>query len=195
MSADPNAGRVDAPAGSTDAARTETAAQERAPATLAELMALALAMESEAAGRYAELADAMEMHNNVDVAELFRKMASIEAGHAQAILSQMGWREPPERAAWDPELLEGPETPPAADVHYLMQPYHALEIALACEERAERFFDRLARVADVESVREAARALRLEEREHVELIRAWMARVEKPAPDWADDPDPPRYTD
>jgi rubrerythrin len=71
----------------------------------------------------------------------------------------------------------------------------ALEIALACEERAERFFERLVRVADVESVREAARALQAEEREHVELIRAWMGRVEKPAPDWADDPDPPRYTD
>jgi rubrerythrin len=190
-----NAGRSDSDARETDAAPAAAPAQDRAPATLAELMALALAMESEAAGRYSELADAMEMHNNVDVAELFRKMANIETGHAQAIMSEMGWHEAPERALWDPELLEGPETPPAADIHYLMQPYHALEIALACEERAERFFDRLARVADVESVREAARALQAEEQEHVELIRAWMGRVEKPAPGWADDPDPPRYTD
>ena len=195
MTPDPNAGRLDAPAVESDAAPADAATQERAPATLAELMALALAMESEAAGRYAELADAMEMHNNVDVAELFRKMANIELGHAKSIQTEMGWHEPPARVAWDPELLEGPETAPAADVHYLMQPYHALEIALACEERAERFFDRLARVADVASVREAARVLQAEEREHVALIRAWMDRVEKPAPDWADDPDPPRYTD
>jgi hypothetical protein len=34
-----------------------------------------------------------------------------------------------------------------------------------------------------------------EEREHVELIRIWMRKVEKPADDWYDDPDPPRYTD
>jgi hypothetical protein len=29
----------------------------------------------------------------------------------------------------------------------------------------------------------------------VELIRAWMSKVEKPADDWFVDPDPPRYTD
>ena len=34
-----------------------------------------------------------------------------------------------------------------------------------------------------------------EEREHVELVRAWMAKVEQPAATWALDPDPPRYTD
>ena len=41
----------------------------------------------------------------------------------------------------------------------------------------------------------AARVLQGEEREHVELIRAWMSKVEKPADDWYVDPDPPRYTD
>jgi rubrerythrin len=76
-----------------------------------------------------------------------------------------------------------------------MQPYHALSIALACEERAERFYAQLASTVDVESVREAARVLQNEEREHVELIRVWMSKVEKPADDWFVDPDPPRYTD
>jgi rubrerythrin len=165
------------------------------PQTLAELMALALEMESEAAQRYAEFADAMEMHNNVEVAALFRKMANIEAGHAQAIMTEMGWKEAPKPVAWGPDFFEGPETPRLDDVHYLMQPYHALTIALACEQRAERFYERLARTAQVDSVREAARVLQDEEREHVELIRIWIAKVEKPADDWFDDPDPPRYTD
>ncbi|MGE5669129.1 MAG: ferritin-like domain-containing protein [Betaproteobacteria bacterium] len=165
------------------------------PHTLPELMALAFDMEREAAQRYAEFADAMEMHNNREVAGLFRKMAQVEQGHAQAILSEMGWSEAPAPAAWGPEMLEGPETPRLEDVHYLMWPYHALEVALACEERAERFYGRIAGAAEVESVRNAARALQDEEREHVSLIRAWMGRVEKPSEDWADDPDPPRYTD
>jgi rubrerythrin len=165
------------------------------PQTLAELMSLALEMETEAAQRYAEFADAMEMHNNVDVAALFRKMAVIETGHVQAIMAEMGWKEAPPPVAFGPEFFEGPETPRLDEVHYLMQPYHALTIALACEERAERFYDRLARNAQVESVREAARVLQGEEREHVELIRIWMCKVEKPADDWYDDPDPPRYTD
>ena len=79
-------------------------AAEVTPRTLAELMAMALEMESEAAQRYAEFADAMETHNNVEVAALFRKMANIETGHAQAIMSEMGWREaPPSRGFGAPK--------------------------------------------------------------------------------------------
>lgn len=167
-----------------------------APRNLVEFMALALAMESEAAQRYAELADAMEMANNVEVAELFRRMANIETGHARAIMAQMQWREyaPPRRGS-PFGMSEGPETPGGDMVHYLMQPYHALEIALACEERAERFYADLADSVDDAEVCKAARHLEAEEREHVGLVRAWLARVEKPAANWADDPDPPRYTD
>ena len=170
-------------------------ARDVAPRPLPALMALALAMESEAAQRYADFADAMETHNNVEVASLFRKMAHIESGHAQTIMTEMGWSEPPPHPGFSPDFSEGPETPRLDDVHYLMQPYHALTIALACEERAERFYARLVASAEVDSVREAARAMQAEEHEHVALIRAWMAKVEQPADGWADDPDPPRYTD
>ena len=167
------------------------------PRTLEEFMTLALLMELEAAQRYADLADAMEMHNNREVAELFRRMADIEGKHAQKIMTEMGWREAPApspaAAAWPG--LEGPETTPADAVHYLMQPYHALELALAGEERAEQFFARLAEFAGADSVRAAAGELRDEEREHVALVKAWMDKVPRPASDWADDPDPPRYTD
>ena len=166
------------------------------PRNLAEFMSLALAMESEAAQRYAELADAMETVNNVEVAELFRKMASIETGHARALMTRMRWREyaPPRRTS-PFGAGEGPETPGGDAVHYLMQPYHALELALECEERAEQFYAELAEAAEDPKVRDAARALEAEEREHVELVRAWLGRVEKPSANWADDPDPPRYTD
>ncbi|HET9764613.1 MAG TPA: ferritin family protein [Casimicrobiaceae bacterium] len=170
--------------------------QEGIPQTLAELMALALAMEREAAQRYAEFADAMEIHNNLEVADLFRKMAAIETGHVKAILAQMEWRDPPAVAsdAWL-DAIEGPETPRGDEVHYLMQPWHALAIALACEERAERFYERLARMATQASVRDAARELQREESEHVALVRRWMEKVEKPDEGWRVDPDPPRYTD
>ena len=166
------------------------------PRDLAEFLSLALAMEREAAPRYSELADAMEMANNVDVAELFRRMANIETAHVRAIIVQMrgsGCAAP--RAGSPLGTGDGPETPGEDAVHYLMQPYHALTIALACEERAERFYERLVATAEVESVRDAARAMQAEEREHVALIRAWMAKVEQPVEGWADDPDPPRYTD
>ena len=54
-----------------NAAKTE-------PATLADVMAQAYAMEREAVQRYSALADVMEVHNNREVTALFRKMAHIE---------------------------------------------------------------------------------------------------------------------
>lgn len=164
------------------------------PADVAALMAQALAIEQEAAQRYAELADAMEMHNNGEVAALFRQMAAIESRHVAQLLRKMGWEHPPAPSvapAW--EGFEGAETVAADDVHYLMRPWHALQLALRAEERAERFFGALARGADDPSIRTAALELQQEEHAHVELIRAWLARVPQPEPDWAVDPDPPRY--
>lgn len=165
------------------------------PRTLDEFMAKAYEMEIEASQRYADFADAMETHNNREVTELFRKMSRIEGLHATQIMAEMGWTSPPApgKASW--EGFEGPETIPMDEVHYLMQPWHALTLALAGEERAERFFGRIAEAATVESVRKAALELQAEEREHIELIRQWMERVPKPDQDWAHDPDPPRYTD
>jgi hypothetical protein len=137
------------------------------------------------------------MHNNREVATLFRTMAGYESKHAEQIMAEMGWTEDPEPPAggfgW-PDL-EPPETVPFDEVHYLMQPWHALQLALAAEQRAEAFFGTLAQAATTESVRRAALELQAEEREHVELVRAWIAKVPVPDGDWANDPDPPRYTD
>ena len=166
-----------------------------APQTLDEFMAQALAMEREAAQRYNDFADAMETHNNPEVAQLFRTMAGYEARHAQAIMDEMNWVEAPgvPPGAWP--AMEAPETVPADAVHYLMHPWHALRLALAAEQQAEAFFGELARVASSDSVRRAALELQAEEVEHVALLRAWLEKVPQPESDWANDPDPPRYVD
>jgi rubrerythrin len=173
-----------------------SAADSPVPGTpsLDAFMAQALAMEQEAALRYGELADAMETHNNREVAALFRKMAVIEGKHADQIMAAMGWSKAPAlppAAPW-PDF-EPPESIPGDEVHYLMQPYHALELALAAERRAESFFAHLAAVIEDETVRKAAVEFRDDEREHVALLEAWMRNVPKPDADWAHDPDPPRY--
>ena len=87
-------------------------------------MAQALAMEIEAAQRYTEFADAMETHNNREVAALFRKMADIEGKHAQQIMAEMGWTTmpAPRPARRRGRRFEAPETTPGDEVHYLMQP-------------------------------------------------------------------------
>ena len=178
------------------AARPRRAVSASLGGKLADFMKRAYAMELEASTRYAEFADQMEIANNREVAELFRKLAGIEKLHANKILEHMRWQAPPldtEPFRW--EGLEGAETGEHGDLHYLMQPYHALQIALRNEERAARFFASVARRDLPRPVLAAAREMAEEEREHVELVKAWMARVQKPEEGWDVDLDPPNVND
>ncbi len=161
-----------------------------------EFMAYAYAMEAEAAERYAEFADSMEVHNNREVAELFRKLSRIEQIHADQILEQMGWKQAPVTSAdvrW--QGAEGPETADPTELHYLMQPYHALQIALHNEKRARDFFANLAKVTKDAGVRAGALEMKEEEAEHVRLIEEWLKRTPKPDPNWEADQDPPVLSD
>src|SRR5690606_8142759 len=99
--------------------RTMNAKRMKAPRTLDEFMVKAYEMEIEASERYAEFADAMETHNNREVAELFRKMSEIEGKHATQIMAEMGWKSPPApgKVVW--QSFEGPETIAMDEVHYL----------------------------------------------------------------------------
>jgi len=159
----------------------------------AEFMQRAYAMELEASERYAQLAEQMDGHNNREVAQLFRKLSGIEALHAKRILEEMRWPSLPALPpayAW--EGPEGPETAPFESVHYLMQPYHALEIALAGELQAQKYFEQIAASRAPKQVKAAAKEMAAEEREHVTLIRAWLKKLPRPAAGWDEDPDPPR---
>ena len=173
------------------------AAAKAAPvASASEFMAHAYAMEAEAAERYAEFADSMEVHNNREVAELFRKLSRIEQRHADQILEQMGWKQSPVSSVdvrW--EGAEGPETADPTELHYLMQPYHALQIALHNEKRARDFFAHLAKVAANAGVRKGALEMQEEEAEHVRLIEDWLKRTPVPDSNWEADPDPPVLSD
>jgi rubrerythrin len=165
--------------------------------TMNDLMAFAYALEIEAAERYTEFADAMETHNNREVAELFRKLARIEHKHAEQILEEMRWTAAPKppTSGYKWEGPEGPETADFTSLHYLMQPYHALEIALINEKRAFEFFSGLVRRATTDKVKRAAKEMAEEEAEHVRLIQDWMKKVPLPEPHWDTDLDPPRYVD
>jgi len=167
------------------------------PQTLDALMAQALVMEREAVARYTELAEMMETHNNLEVAALFRKMAEYEGHHVAQIQADMGWADD-SIAARQAGAWAGPESPesvPVDEMHYLMHPWHALQLALAAEQRAVAFFENLASRATTDTVRRAAEEMRDEEIEHVELVRSWLEKVPQPEESWADDPDPPRYID
>jgi len=162
-------------------------------ASVDKLLAYSLAIEQEAAERYAELADQMQVHNNDEVAELFRKLAAIETKHIATVEAMGEARELPHISLWELQWddSESSETLAHDEVHYLMTPYHALSLALFAERRAVEFFARVAEDAEDEKVRHMASRLRDEEQGHVALMEEWLGRYPKPEEGWDDDPDPP----
>lgn len=169
--------------------------KRKLPRTVEEFMTCAWAMEDEAAERYAELASQMGTHHNAEVAELFARLSRIEGKHRDQVMQRMGWTAPPDAECLRWETPEGPETTDYGDLHYLMQLYHALELALHDERRAVEFFERFAAARLPAAVRAAAAEMAEDEREHVRLIEEWMAKVPPPAPGWDEDPDPPAVAD
>ncbi len=161
--------------------------------TVAELFAHSLAMEAEAEERYTLLAEQMDVHNNDEVAALFRQLAEVEGKHVAKVRGLSGDIPIPHIAPWNLwwQGQASPEAPEFDDLHYLMTPHHALDLALQGECYAAEFFADIAANAKDETVRRMAEELAEEEREHVTLVEQWLARYPKPAPDWAQDHDPP----
>jgi len=160
---------------------------------LGEFLAHALAMEREASEQYAELAEQMEVHNNPEVAELFAKLSVIEGKHVDKIDQKAGDRTLPHMAPWDYKWRDGasPESPAAMEAHYMMTPHHALMLALAAEQRAAAFFQRIAEGTVNPEVKTMAGEMAAEEVEHIAWLTDWLKKYPEPDQDWDDDLDPP----
>lgn len=163
--------------------------------TVSELLAHAKAIEEEAMDRYRELAGQMDIHHNPDVADLFRRMADIESKHVQRIIDRAGDTDLPHMAPWDYQWQggEAPEAVTNTDVHYLMTPHHALQLALRAEKRSFDFFARVVESTEPGAVQDLARELMNEESEHIRLMEEWIAKTPKPDDGWDEDPDPPSH--
>lgn len=158
-----------------------------------ELLAYSLALETEAVDRYNDLADQMEMHHNYEVADLFRKLAKIEGLHIDNVNQASSGKQLPQLLAWEFEWDDGesPEGGSMDEAHYLMQPWHAIELAMRGEQRAVAFFRHVAETAIDENVLKMAVELKEEEEEHVVLLQKWQERYPKPDKNWDEDLDPP----
>jgi rubrerythrin len=162
-----------------------------------ELLAYSLALETEAVDRFNDLADQMEMHHNFEVAELFRKLAKIEGIHIENVNKASEGKELPSMSVWEFEWEEGesPEGGAMEDAHYLMEAWHAIELAMKGEKRAVAFFRHVAETATDAEVVKMALELVQEEEEHVYLLEQWQKRFPKPEDDWDEDPDPPNIAE
>jgi len=156
-------------------------------ADVAGLLAHALAIEDEACVRYRDLADQMDVHNNPVAARFFRRMERLEGLHAEKIRAQIGAHAAPQIAPWEYQWQdpEAPETTDFAAVDHLLPLARALQLALHNEQRACAYFLAIERAASDSGVRDLARELADDERQHME----WLARELRDA---ALHPEPPR---
>jgi rubrerythrin len=109
--------------------------------SLADLFAVAYQIEADAVERYELLADQMATHNNPELVAVFRDLARAEAVHRDEIRRVAGdidvIAHAQRMAKW--QKGESPEAASLDEAHYLMTPWHALQLALAAEQRALDF--------------------------------------------------------
>lgn len=152
---------------------------------VAELYVHAIAIEREAARRYAELAERMADQGNHEVAALFRQLAGYESEHLAALGRRTAGVALPDLSADHSWLTEGPpETVARELVFRLMTPRHALAIALQAEMRAKAFFEQAARVSSDPGARALAREMAAEEDAHIAKLHALLQRTSEPHPSW-----------
>jgi rubrerythrin len=149
-------------------------------ASVEELMVLAEAQEREAAARYEQLAVEMDRMGSRDTGSLFRRLAEMERGHAEAVADwgRETTGEIPPAARWDlpPDMAESGAVD-LTQASPLLTPYRALEMAVRNEERAFSFLTYIAANAGDRAVRERAEALAMEELRHVTMLRSERRRA------------------
>jgi rubrerythrin len=161
--------------------------------SLNDLLAVAYQIEIDAVERYNVLADQMETHNNPELVKIFRDLARAEGIHGEEIRRLAGDFDVVNHARQFAKFggMESPEEAELDSAHYMMTPWHALQLSLAGEKRALAYFTFIVETATDPKVKTMAAELVEEEAEHVNLVNRLLLRYPPPGDSWAEDPDPP----
>lgn len=140
---------------------------------VAEFYSHALAIEHEAAERYAEFHDYFDDRGEEVLAGLCDNLSRLEAGHFRDLAKASdGLELPPIPAGEFRWLEEGPPEAAAREVFYrIASPRQLLEVALEGEYAALAFFQWAERTTPDGAVRGLARRMAGEEQRHVEWVR------------------------
>ena|SRR5215471_6304880 len=160
---------------------------------LNDLLAIAYQIEIDAVERYNVLADQMEIHNNPELVKVFRDLARAEGIHGEEIRRLAGDFDVVNHAL-QIARFRGSESPEEAELesaHYMMTPWHALQLSLAGEKRALAYFTSIVETAKDPKVKSMAAELVEEEADHVNLVNRLLHRYSPPSDSWAQDMDPP----
>ena len=145
--------------------------------TVETFLAYAIRVESEAALRFGQLADAMESCGNREVGKLFRRLSDYSRLHLADAQARGGFRNipkmHPEEFQW-PDL-ESPETAAIWAADPFVGREDALSIALAAERSGHDYYARILEETDNPEIRTLAREFVKEERAHVAELEKWIA--------------------
>jgi rubrerythrin len=132
-------------------------------------LAHAIRLESAAAQRSDELADAMETWGNREVEAFFRKMAEYSRLHLKEAMDLAGFRQVAELPAdgydWPDDV--DPDSPDWWGVDGMMGIAQAIENALAGEKRGLAYYENVAAGTSNMKLKALAEEFAAEEREHV----------------------------
>jgi len=143
-----------------------------------DLLAVAEALEHEAANRYRELSARMTQQGDNEMAAQFDDLARMEEHHANQVADRsvalLGHRPELARVRW--------ETPPGYDEDDArgaqLSPYQALAFAVRNEERAFAFYSYVAAEAgNANDIRKLAEDLARDELHHAALLRRYRRRA------------------
>ncbi len=153
-------------------------------AELLRFLAHALELEADAANRYEEQAEALQVHNNPAIAAFFTQMAEESARHLSEVEALIANRALPEIPPWDFDWRrEAPESASHEALHYRMSLRDALTLALSNERSAQAFYAGYAEASGDPEVVALARQFAEEEDEHARLLEERLAGC----------PEEPRY--
>jgi len=142
-------------------------------------LAHAIRLESAAAQRSDELADAMQTWGNREVEAFFRRMAEYSRLHLKEAMARAGFRQASELPAEGYDWPDGvdPESSDWWGVDGLMGIEQAIENALAGEKRGLDYYESVAAGTSNMKLKALAEEFAAEEREHVaELERVLQSQ-------------------
>lgn len=138
--------------------------------TPAQLYAHAIALEREAAARYAQLSERMAALGDAVLAEVFTMLSGFEDDHLDTLLRRTDGVAIPDATAVPWPAGDGPETAARTFDATRATPRTALEAALAAERRAQAFFAQVHATASDPALRALAQEMEAEEQQHIALI-------------------------
>ena len=159
----------------------------------ADFLANAELLVQESQEWYGQMADCMELHNNLEAAAQFRELEDLEKQQLQWIEQQAAGLTLPEIAPWDFawDNCSSPDKNGLDDIDYLTTSVSALTAALHSEKHAEKLYRHIAKQTpdpDVKSIANEMAGLQLDQ---IKLLQQRLEESDEVVYERAEDMDPP----